>query len=207
MLRWYRLTLTGTIPEGTSAAWAPPAFTVSVNATGRFASVADGPNKRRLPFRWLNVLFMLIWLLLVGLLNTGCAAEGCWFEGDGFIIYVNGGEMHDSSLLTGTGAPAKLSDVLGTSELFTMDAEKPLPAQGWWTSAGWTVEVMSGQNWIQAPSVTLCHRERPVASKKILKIKINKQKFQFPWNYVKWNADNLFYSHFTTSNLSVFVFV
>lgn len=97
--------------------------------------------------------------------------------------------MHHSSLLTGTGAPSKLSDVLGTGELFIMDAEKPLPAQGWWTSAGtagWTVEVMSGQNWIQVPSVTLCYKER---------------------NYVKWNADNLFYSHFTISNLSVFVFV
>lgn len=118
--------------------------------------------------------------------------------------------MHHSSLLTGTGAPSKLSGVLGTGELFIMDAEKPVPAQGWWTSAGtagWTVEVMSGQNWIQAPSVTLCYRERPVASKKILKLKMNKQKFQFPWNFVKWNADNLFYSHFTISNLSVFVFV
>lgn len=36
---------------------------------------------------------------------------------------------------------------------------------------------------------------------------MNKQKFQFPWNYVKWNADNLIYSHFTISNLSVLVFV
>lgn len=40
-----------------------------------------------------------------------------------------------------------------------MDAEQPLPAQSWWTcvdTAGWGVEVMSGQDWIQAignPSV------------------------------------------------------
>lgn len=55
--------------------------------------------------------------------------------------------VHPSSLPTGTIAPSKLSDVFGTGELFIMDAEQPLPAQGWWTSAdtaGWRVEVMSG---------------------------------------------------------------
>lgn len=72
-----------------STASASPEFTVFRTATSRFTSVAESPNKLHLPFRWLNGLFMFIWLLL----------GGCWTQavqwkavGSKGIFYANRGD-------------------------------------------------------------------------------------------------------------------